>query len=148
MLLGNPLRARSLELQQACLNPQDTHRLLHTPGVMEVHNSRRQAADKSYIFCAVPLGGGGRGDGHDLSAPAGISVRASRFSLHLKVCTSVLMRPQVWNRRVRWWRKKRQQRAKEERRPGSYHSVVKHWPDHRSLTPGSKLGAGSCRLGS
>lgn len=107
MLLGNPLRARSLELHQARLDPQYTHRLLHTPGVVEVRNSRRQAADKSYIFCVFLPGGGGRGDGHDPSAPAGICVCASsRFPLHLKVCTSVslcvLMCPQVWNRRVCW----------------------------------------------
>lgn len=128
MLLGNPLRARSLELQQAGLDPQYTHRLLHTPGVVEVRNSRRQAADKSYIFCVFLPGGGGRGDGHDLSAPVGVSVRASScFSLHLEVCASVslcvLMCPQIWNRRVCWRRKKDN---KEPKRRGDL-DLITQW---------------------
>lgn len=44
--------------------PQYMHHLLHTPGIVAVHNGRRQAADKSYIFC-VSLGGSGGGRGQN-----------------------------------------------------------------------------------
>lgn len=66
---------------KACSLPQYTHHLLHTPGIVEVRNSRRQAADKSYIFY-VSLGGSGE-------VYAGMCVCVCAFFRHLNVCMSV-----------------------------------------------------------
>lgn len=79
--IGSPLATYSHEPYQACSLPQYTRHLLHTPGIVEVRNSRRQAADKSYIFC-VSLGGSGGGNGHNLCACVGIC-------LHVCVCSGM-----------------------------------------------------------
>lgn len=50
---------------------QYTHHLLHTRGIVKVRNIRRQAADKSYVFCVL-LGVSGGGGGQNLYACVGI----------------------------------------------------------------------------
>lgn len=77
-------RTCSHELYQARFLPQYTHHLLNTPGVVEVRNSRRQAADKSYIFC-VSLGGSGVGEWTQ-SVFVFMCVRLRHVSPHIWKC--------------------------------------------------------------
>lgn len=107
--------------------PQYTHHLLHTLGIVEVRNSRRQAADKSYIFC-VSLGG----SGGSVLVFVCTCVRAWAWFFfaseceykcvcaHGCLCASANSHPHVPNKRAHWsmWKNEDLKR----RGPGSYHS--------------------------